>query len=299
MLAYRSQRVALTVSVLIHILVLFIYRPLARIQIFPGRSEAALAPEAEPLVFELVETPDDAIRQRPESANLLSDKDALARDEHRGDRTEGGDPYSEGRTRHRIFAGQPGQAGTDQEASPSTQADRSRDVSHDQVRDDDPDGTDEKFESRQREVPPAEPEDYLRMQAARTPLSMRLRFSDDVNYDQRRYSAEHFGGVSLSTYAWNYAYYILEMKRRLKANTHPPGAFTLLGIISGEAVLRFRVLPDGTATDITAVTYRGDRSLMETSLDAVRISSPFQPLPPDFPNEYLELTWTFIYTVYR
>lgn len=298
MLAYRSQRVALAVSVLIHILILFIYRPLARIQLFPDRSEAAVVTEAEPLVFELVETPDDAIRQRPESGNLLSDKNAIARDEYRDDGMERGDPCIEGRTRYRVFAGQPEQAGTDREASPMAQSDRSHDGARDQARDDDPDGVDESFEARRRETPPAESEDYLRLQAG-NPLSMRLRFSDDVDYNQRRYSAEHFGGVSLSTYAWDYAYYIREMKRKLRSNTHPPGAFTLLGIISGESVIRFRVLPDGTATGITAVTYRGDKSLMETSLDAVRISSPFHPLPPDFPDEYLELTWTFVYTVYR
>ena len=297
--AYRSQRVALTVSVVIHILILLLYRPLARIQLFPDRSEAAAAAGAEPLVFELVETPDDAIRQRPESGNLLSDKNALARDESPDDAVERDDPYSEGRTRHRIFAARPEQAGTDGETSPEARADRSRDGPRGRVRDDDPDGTENTFESPRQEVSPAETEDYLRLEAARNPLSMRLRFSDDVDYDQRAHGAKRFGGVSLSTYAWEYADYIQEMKRKLRANTHPPGAFTLLGIISGEAVLRFRVLPDGTAIDITEVTHRGDRSLMETSLDAVRFSSPFRSLPPDFPDEYLELTWTFIYTVYR
>ena len=89
------------------------------------------------------------------------------------------------------------------------------------------------------------------------------------------------------------------MKKKLKANTYPPAAFTRLGIISGETVLMFKVLPDGTAIDINVVGYKGDRSLMETSVDAVKISSPFRPLPRDFPEEYLELKWTFVYFIYR
>ncbi len=89
------------------------------------------------------------------------------------------------------------------------------------------------------------------------------------------------------------------MKKKLRSNTHPPGAFSPLGLIDGRTVLTFRVMPDGKVTGLTVKGYEGDRTLMETSVDAVESSSPFPPLPDDFPEEYLELTWTFIYYVYR
>jgi hypothetical protein len=272
---------------------------LARIDIFPRQSEAAVAGETDPLVFQLVETPDDAIRQKPEVTNLLSDKNAVARDEYRDSDRETGEAYSEGRIPYRIFSGQLEPPGEDRTLSRLTDRNRHQDESPDRLQADDPDGAGEYRESEQREIPPAALEDYLSLQARRNPLSTDRFFSDDIDYDQRKYHAGNLGGISLSTYAWEYAYYILEMKKKLRANTHPPAAFTILGMISGEAVLRFKVLPDGTAKDIKVVDYRGDRTLMETSVDAVQFSSPFRPLPPDFPEEYLELTWTFVYFVYR
>ena len=309
MFELRSQRIALAVSVLVHVLALLLYRPLTRINIFPDQSEAAGAEMVKPIVFDLVETPDDAIRQRPEDADHISDKNALARDEYMDDDKAAGDAYSEGLTPYSVFAGQPEAPGMDRVPPQPENAVRQDRRPLDEApggetgapgaRADSPQNDAPPAEYPRREIPPAELEYYLRSQALREPMSSHRYYSDDIDLDQRKFSAENLGDVSLNTYAWDYAWYILEMKRKLRSNTNPPAAFTLLGIISGEAVIRFKVLPDGTAIDITVVDYSGDRSLMETSFDAVRFSSPFRPLPADFPEEYLELTWTFLYHVYR
>ena len=111
--------------------------------------------------------------------------------------------------------------------------------------------------------------------------------------------ADELGDVSLNTYAWDWAEYILEMKRRIRENVHPPGAFTFLGLISGDTVLRFKVLPDGRVVDLEVVGFTGHSSLMETSVTAVERAGPFRALPADFPEEYLELVWTFSYVVRR
>lgn len=310
MFELRSQRIAIAVSVLVHVLALLLYRPLARINIFSDQSDAAGVEVVEPLVFDLVETPDDAIRQRPEDADHLSDKDALARDEYMDDDKTAGDAYSEGLTPHSVFAGEPetpwmDRAPSQQENAPQPDRRPLDDASGGEAGgvtgapSDSPRDEAASANRPRREIPPAELEYYLRSQALREPMFAHRYYTDDIDLDQRKFSAENLGDVSLNTYAWDYAWYILEMKRKLRSNTNPPAAFTLLGIISGEAVVRFKVLPDGTAIDITMVDYNGDRSLAETSFDAVRFSSPFRPLPADFPEEYLELTWTFLYHVYR
>jgi hypothetical protein len=296
---YRSQRIAFVISILIHILILLVYRPLARIDLFPDRHDGALARVAEPIIFELVETPDDAIRQRPEEARLLSDKDALARDEYTEDDRETGDAYSEGQVPYRVFSGRSELVGAEEQRRAEEREGRNRDRSSDPPRGVNPDAAGDDAEPRRLEAPPALPQDYLSRQAAGDPLSMGRQFSDDLDFDQRTHRAVDLGGITLNTYAWDYASYIFAMKRKLRSNTHPPAAFSLLGMISGEAVLRFKVLKDGTAIDISVLDYTGHRSLMETSMDAVRLSSPFRPLPKDFSEEYLELTWTFIYSVYR
>ncbi len=299
MFKYRSQRIALTISVMIHLLVLVLYRPLARMHLFPAQTGAARADTPEPLVFDLVETPDDAIRQRPENARLLSDKNAIARDQYRGEDKDMGEAYSEGEVQYRVFAGKSGSDPASQDPSREMQARKVPDESRERAQNENRSRLSEDLDSRLRQIPPMKIESKPQSEAGSySSLSLR-QFIDDLNFDQRRSHAGNFGGITLNTYNWNFASYILDMKKKLKASTFPPAAFTLLGMISGKTVINFKVFPDGKAADINVVEYEGDRSLMETSVDAVRVASPFSPLPRDFPEEYLELTWTFIYYVYR
>ena len=131
------------------------------------------------------------------------------------------------------------------------------------------------------------------------PPSPQRRFIDDLDYDQRVSDADAKGSISLNTYEWDYASYIFHMKRKLKSNIFPPAIFTYMGGISGETTLFFRVWPDGTMTGLTVIGYNGHKTLMETSVTAVEKSSPFLPLPDNFPEEYLELRWTFFYYTRR
>ena len=84
-------------------------------------------------------------------------------------------------------------------------------------------------------------------------------------------------------------------------NLFPPQAFTRLGIISGESMIRFKVYPDGHAGDIEVLSYDGHRSLMETSVNAIKGAEPFRSLPTDFPKyeKFLEVTAHFQYFVSR
>ena len=283
---------------LLHLLLLVIYRPLSRIQIFPDQSGAEQAVVTEPMVFDLVETPDDAIQQKPVETNLLSDKNAIARNEIRPDDTRPGEAYSDGLVDHRVFAGQPDPTGNAETSSQEQIAEQPQDDSRQQQRDDaDPDLSIRTFDARQTLHEKLYKDSYVDKNQGL--LSMHNRFMDDLNYNQREYSAEALGGVTLNTYAWDFAFYILEMKRKLRENTYPPIAFSRFGMISGQTVLTFKVMPDGRAIDVSVLEYDGHRTLMETSVDAVKGASPFRPLPGDFPEDYLELKWTFVYYVIR
>jgi hypothetical protein len=293
----RSQRIALAISVLLHMLILVTYRPLAKIQLFPAVVEAKQDAATAPLVFELVETPEDAIRQKPEHATLISDKNALARNETRPEDLPVGEAYSEGQAPYRIFAGGPEPSAAARALQEMQEPAASGRPDRDQPNETTPDIAMKPFDARQE----------LRKQLSeeseagneRSILSVRSSYLDDIDYNQRLAAAEALGGVALNTYEWDFAYYILDMKKKLRENTFPPIAFSRFGMISGETVLTFKVWPDGRATDIEVIGYEGHKTLMETSVDAVKDSSPFPPLPDDFPEEYLELRWTFIYFVYR
>jgi hypothetical protein len=270
---------------------------MSRIEIFPDQSDAEQAVVTKPMVFELVETPDDAIQERPEKTSLLSDKNAIARNEIRPDDTRPGEAYSEGLADHRIFAGQPEPTGNAETSSQEQMAEQPQDDSQPQLRDANPNLSIRTFDARQTLREKLYKDSFLERNQGF--LSMHNRFMDDLNYNQREFSAEALGGVTLNTYSWDFAFYILEMKRKLRENTYPPMAFSRFGMISGQTVLTFRVMPDGRAVDVAVLEYDGHRTLMETSVDAVKGASPFRPLPSDFPEDYLELKWTFVYYVIR
>jgi len=110
---------------------------------------------------------------------------------------------------------------------------------------------------------------------------------------------EKQGGFSFSTYNWNFAPYMLEMKRKIQSNIFPPLAFKSLGLINGETILKFTINRNGTLSDLKLIDYKGHKSLMETSLQAIKISAPFKKLPEDFPDKVLIVTGKFIYFVRR
>jgi len=118
---------------------------------------------------------------------------------------------------------------------------------------------------------------------------------------QTETSARNIGGFSLDTYAWSWAPYLQQMRDKVQRNLFPPAAFTRLGIINGESLIRFKVFPDGHVEDIEVLSYEGHRSLMETSVNAIKGAEPFQPLPGDFPKnkEFLGVTAHFQYFISR
>jgi hypothetical protein len=264
---------------------------LSEIDLFPDNSPSEA--RSAPLVFELVETPDDAIRQEPENASLVSDKNALARDEHEGDLPDG-EAYSDGEVPHRVFAGDP-DAGGQQTAQAEANQNQERDDAESEPWNPVLDWAGSYFNSNRSNAQDTKDGESSLRQPQIGPPSPRRRFTDDMNYEQRETGVEEKGSISLNTYEWEYASYILHMKKKLKSNIFPPAIFTYMGGISGETTLVFRVQLDGTMTDLSVLGYNGHRTLMETSVTAVEKSSPFRPLPDNFPEEYLELRWTFFY----
>lgn len=107
------------------------------------------------------------------------------------------------------------------------------------------------------------------------------------------------GDFSLNTYDWDFAPYMIWLKRRIQENIYPPPAFTHMGLISGKTQLRFRIYPDGSLQTLEVIKFNGHESLMRTSVRAVQLSAPFRKLPGNFPEPYLEITGQFEYTIIR
>jgi outer membrane biosynthesis protein TonB len=103
------------------------------------------------------------------------------------------------------------------------------------------------------------------------------------------------GGIQLSTTEWDFAPYLLDLKRRIKQKWIPPIAFTTLGAIHGYTWVRFRIYPDGRMVGAEVIETEGHDSLHRSSLNAVKGAAPFRELPGDFPDPYLEIEFGFYY----
>lgn len=289
----KARRRIVVLSLLLHALVLVLWNSALLLDLGALLPVTSPPPaKAAPLVFDLeqpetprevIATPDDArAAEAPRQADFLSDKNARARDQEAAPSLPvTGAPFSRGDlASHDIPAPPPNpQPDRPAEARPEAEA-----------------------ESRASETPsPAGSEPAVSPEARPAPPPRRpFRLEmPSVPHRQLEGRAGEEGGLSFNTYDWDFAPYMLALKRRIGGNIFPPLAYTMLGMIDGDTLLRFKIYPDGRLADLELLGYSGHRSLMETSRSAVAVSAPFPALPGDFPKPYLEVTAKFTYFVKR
>jgi hypothetical protein len=132
-----------------------------------------------------------------------------------------------------------------------------------------------------------------------TPESREARVpeNDGTNnfYDQKDFSADGLGNLTLSTYAWEWASYINYFKDKLYQVWRAPPAYFSLGMIHGYTVIRLTIDRNGRMVSSQVLEHKGHSSLQVSSENAVNAVFPLKPLPADFPDETLTLTLTMIY----
>jgi outer membrane biosynthesis protein TonB len=284
----KIRKYTIAGSIILHLLFLLTYKPLSSIQLFNNNEELANEPEQQDkeIVFEIVETPDDAESEiTPDETNLLSDKNSIARDQYLQKDKQIGAPYAEGdfdvkniENNQPSFENDPGEQYVMNDADPMTNLQQEDD-----------------FTAQSYNQPRFSRQALL----GKSSQAQQQRQVDRPKYNSDKFNAEEIGGLTFNTYNWNFAPYMLAMKRKVEKNVFPPPAFTHMGLINGETLLRFKVMPNGEVKDLEVLRYKGHKSLMETSVQAIRNSSSFKPLPPDFPENYLEVTASFSYYIRR
>jgi outer membrane biosynthesis protein TonB len=153
------------------------------------------------------------------------------------------------------------------------------------------------------ELPPL-PEE----QAGLTEALQRSKFTSEVSprrepslpdetpdFREEGSASASIGGISLSTTAWDFAPYLLDLKRRIKQKWIPPMAFTALGAVHGYTWVKFRIYPDGHMESLSITETEGHDSLHRSSSNAVKGAAPFRELPKDFPDDFLEIEFGFYY----
>lgn len=280
----KIRRIAFLLSILLHLLLLLIFQQSGKINFLRTKPSVPKEAPEERLVFELVETPDDALIEEPsEDTNLASDKSTRARDMRPDELAQSDLPFSEGDLNVKDFP-QPEITPQPEQPLPESITDEQEIDEKNPPEDPDP-GLNSETENQEKKNT-SKPTEALKEQ---------LRKS--LTYDNLISSSNDQGGISFNTYNWNFAPYMLAMKRRIESNWHPPFAFTNMGAISGTNLYTFRVTPDGRVVNLKQLSSDAHYSLDQSSSGAISSSSPFMPLPKDFPEDFLEVTIKFSYII--
>jgi hypothetical protein len=118
-------------------------------------------------------------------------------------------------------------------------------------------------------------------------------------YNQKQFSADQLGDISLSTYAWEWAPYINALKRKLYMVWFTPAAYHRLGLIYGQTVIEFSISKEGKLLYYKVHDHQGHESLEKSSVNAITAVFPFKKLPDNFPEDNLTITARLIYPKLR
>jgi len=285
----KIRRLAILLSILFHLLLIFLLQEAERFDLLSSEIPIEKDPQEDRLVFELIETPDNIPEEEPiEESPLVSDKNTRAKDENQEDFTNTQNPYSPGDLEFKEYEqpevipepdpGLPEVAQKEQEGSEDQKEPEEENISDGDLL------SYNKEESSEEKSPSNEPQEEMRK---------KLSFENLIS------SAADKGGISFNTYDWEFAPYMLAMKKRIESNWNPPYAFTHLGAISGTNSFRFKVMPDGKVRNLDMLATNAHYSLDQSSSMAIEGSSPFMPLPLNFPEDHLEVTITFSYNILK
>jgi len=105
-------------------------------------------------------------------------------------------------------------------------------------------------------------------------------------------------GFSLSTYEWDYNPWMKEFTSHLNENWQAPEAY-INGEISGAVFLKITVERNGDFSEILVTKNSGHMSFVEASIKATEKISGLLPLPNEFANEELVISFGMHYPEFR
>ncbi len=204
----------------------------------------------------------------PTDANLLSDRNSKARNPEKTDQI-GNTPMSTGNTPFSNLSGA--------QARKSFSPKKNKTFNKDALR-----GSSTKTPS----------EEYREQQ--QNAISFADSIPTNQMLNQKNFSVENVGAITLSTYKWNWAPYLHKMKAKLARVAIPPIAF-YMGLIHGKTVVIYEVSREGQLLNLRVLDHQGHESLRISSINAFESLFPFLPLPEDFPEKTLTIVFTLVY----
>jgi TonB family protein len=97
-------------------------------------------------------------------------------------------------------------------------------------------------------------------------------------------------GATVNTRGVEFGPWFRRFITRVRENAVAPDA-----VVSGRVVVMFNVRKNGSIADMSIISPSPLEDLNRAASDALMASSPFQPLPADYPDDHTSLTVTFDY----
>ncbi|GAB4335417.1 MAG: hypothetical protein Kow0099_07860 [Candidatus Abyssubacteria bacterium] len=287
-----------------------------------------------PISFELVDTPASAESDTPpEHSRLMSDKNTRAQDLFEGEKKLDNSPHMEGRhedsrdTRPRAEVIPPAPPAAKAEARPeqATPKPAMRPAKRpaekpDAKKTEAPNGV--SVEPARKEEPPEkeanpvirpEPEERKVIQLAKklpeagaagasvapsAPHIVTTASSRNVNAD-----AEITGELSFGASRHFFGEYLLKMKQAVERQWVSRLVSQYTGVVSSEAVIDFKIQPDGSVTDLSVAEVDGDAYFSVVCVSSITDAQPFgeipydaiEGLPEEYKNKALSVRFTFRY----
>ena len=106
------------------------------------------------------------------------------------------------------------------------------------------------------------------------------------------------GDITLSTTEWAYAPWIQRFRRDVMQRWVAPVGYHL-GIIHGWTLVELEIDRGGNLLRIGAIAQEGHYALRDASIHALRVASPYRPLPAHFPENTLIIQIRMAYPRHR
>lgn len=102
--------------------------------------------------------------------------------------------------------------------------------------------------------------------------------------------------IDLNTQEYRFIGYFSGLRKSIELVWAYPREAAARGL-EGSVSLRFNISKDGYASRVKVLKSSGYKSLDQAIVNAVKIASPYAPLPEDFERENLQITGTFTYVL--
>ena len=116
------------------------------------------------------------------------------------------------------------------------------------------------------------------------------------NYEAQSPSGEVGKTLQLNTAELKYQKYILDMKRKIELYWDYPDLAARNGW-QGSLWITFRIMKDGTVSDVKLERSSGYPMLDDAAVTAIRIAAPFPPFPANFSVEEINIKGQFMYNI--